>query len=403
MQKNTYRIEVEAAIDQVLLEQARQNELKLAYARACVLVLSAVLDLVCYFHPSLLGLESAPILNSIFSGSWSVVAVALVLALRRGWYRPWMRTVLPVMDGVLIGAIFINLWRTLMHSSQSCSPVLINVAAVCSLLAVSGVIRLTRVAAIVTTAMAIANYALLCVLFRLDFAMAAFAGFSILAAGMLGMWMTEIVRRQMQSETGRTIIERLLPKRVVEQAFRDPLGLLEKAQTCHVTVLVSDLRGFTSYSEKLPPEHVFRFLNDIQGTLAKIVREYGGTVDKFMGDGMLAVFGAPEPLDDHQQRAIQAAEAMHQAMVGREVKLGIGVHSGPVVAGCLGSGAKIEFTVIGDTVNVASRIESLTKEKGVPVLVSADTVRGTSSRLEPIGEVTVRGRTEPLVLHALVR
>jgi class 3 adenylate cyclase len=282
---------------------------------------------------------------------------------------------------------------------------------VCSLLAISGGIRLKRAAAVTTTLLALANFFMVAYLFNLGAAVTAFSSCSILAAGIFGVWMTGLMRQQLKSETGRTVIERFLPKKVVEEAFRDPMELLAQPRACDATVVITDLRGFTAFSEKLPPQDVFEFLNLLQGALAKIVREHGGTVDKFMGDGMLAVFGAPEPLDDHASRALEAARAMQEAVAAinaeRErrglatVKLGIGIHSGPVVAGCLGSGAKIEFTVIGDTVNVASRIESLTKEKDASALASADTVRRAGATLDPIGEVTVRGRSEPLVVCAL--
>jgi class 3 adenylate cyclase len=416
MDKRTYRIEVEQAIDQILLEESRQIELKLAYVRAVILVMSGFLDFVCYLYPrETMGVESMPMTVPAFSLGWATVSVALAAALRAGWYRPWMRLVLPIMDSVLVSVVFVNLWTVMAHAEPKYAGILINMSAICSLLAVSGGIRLARSAAITTTLLALANFILVATLFNLSPALSALAGTSILAAGFLGVWMTGIVRRQVQSETGRSIIERLLPKKVVDEAFRDPLGLVSKPRSCHVTIVVTDLREFTAFSEKLPPEDVFEFLNTLQGTLAKIIRDHGGTVDKFLGDGMLAVFGAPDPVEDHASRALKAAAAMRAAVasLNREreergqptVRLGIGLHTGPVVAGCLGSGAKIEFTVIGDTVNVASRIENLTKEKGVDVLVSGDTVRGAADlpELRPMGEVVVRGRRQPLEIHALAR
>jgi adenylate cyclase len=155
-------------------------------------------------------------------------------------------------------------------------------------------------------------------------------------------------------------------------------------------------------------------LNEVQGMLSAIVHQHGGTIDKFMGDGMLAVFGAPDPLPDHAAHALRAGKALVDAMAALAVdrtpgvRVGVGIHSGEVVAGCLGSGSKLEFTVLGDTVNSASRLESLTKEHGVSALISAETVRRAQTAsgvrlpaLRRVGQVTLRGRSEPVEVHTL--
>jgi class 3 adenylate cyclase len=231
--------------------------------------------------------------------------------------------------------------------------------------------------------------------------------------GLLGMWMTDVVRTSMRSEVARTILTRFVAPTVVDRAHKDPLKLITEPRSMDSTVVVTDLRGFTSLSERAPPPVVLEFLNRVQGTLADVVHRHGGTIDKFMGDGMLAVFGAPEPQADHAARAIRAAadmvNAVHAIDRGSDarVRIGVGVHSGEVVAGCLGSGAKLEFTVIGDTVNTASRLETLTKEKGVSALVSEETLRRAEGSkglppLAPVGEVVLRGRAAPLSVHRIV-
>jgi adenylate cyclase len=168
-----------------------------------------------------------------------------------------------------------------------------------------------------------------------------------------------------------------------------------------------------------PPE-AFALLNEVQGGFARAVQNEGGTVDKFLGDGMLAVFGAPEPQEDHAARAIEAAIEIRRIIVqvnerrAKEdlpaLKIGVAVHSGPVVTGCLGSGARLEFTVIGDTVNTASRLEGATKDKGVDVLISGETAKRFGEQageqelsvLEPLGDIPIRGRKEPLAVNALL-
>jgi class 3 adenylate cyclase len=211
---------------------------------------------------------------------------------------------------------------------------------------------------------------------------------------------------------GRVTLERFLPRQVLDAALVDPLALLGPPRTIDATVLISDLRGFTALSETLPPAKLLAFLSVVQGELADAVRANGGVVDKFMGDGMLAVFGAPETDPEHARHALDAAKAALAAIVRLNaeraqleqgpIRLGIGIHSGPVVVGCLGYGQRLEFTVIGSTVNTASRLESLTKEKAVEVLVSGETARrAPDAGLRAMGSVNVRGLAQPLDVFTL--
>jgi class 3 adenylate cyclase len=199
-------------------------------------------------------------------------------------------------------------------------------------------------------------------------------------------------------------MERFLPKTVVEAAFETPLELLQQPRLCQVTVMVTDLRGFTQFAENLAPVDVLHFLNRLQGLQSAIVEAHGGWVNKFMGDGMLAVFGAPDRLPDHQARALQAAliilREVHQVS---PLAMGIGLHSGMVVAGCVGQEPRLEFTVIGDTVNVASRLEALTKVEGYPLLFSAATCEGLTADTPALslGMRRLRGRDDSVDVYTL--
>ncbi|MGB1288392.1 MAG: adenylate/guanylate cyclase domain-containing protein, partial [Aggregatilineales bacterium] len=124
-----------------------------------------------------------------------------------------------------------------------------------------------------------------------------------------------------------------------------------------VSIMVVDVRGFTAYSTGLPPKEVMQNLNTMLDTLVPIIFEYDGTIDKYTGDGILAVFGSPHPDPDHIRKAVDAGLAMQSAMTTLQVpfEIGIGIHSGEVVHGFLGSAERLEYTVIGDTVNKASR------------------------------------------------
>jgi adenylate cyclase len=175
-----------------------------------------------------------------------------------------------------------------------------------------------------------------------------------------------------------------------------------------VTVLFSDLRGFTSFSERRPPDMVLDLLNGYLGEMSDAIMSHGGTVTSYIGDGIMAVFGAPLEQRDHADRAVAAARSMFERLEhfnermraegsDTHFRMGVGLNSGPVMAGNIGSERRLEYTAIGDTVNTASRLESMTKDSGYDVFV-ADSTRRDLQRdagdLEFAADLPVRGRTE---------
>jgi class 3 adenylate cyclase len=396
---------IEAAIRAVLGQESLANERKLAYVRTVVVLISALLDGLVFFFPEpLIGKQAVSPAIALFSALASVLSVGILLLLRstaaERWL-PWLQVMIPLFDGILLGGFITNIYPVLGTTQPM---ILTNITAFCCLLAVSGGMRLRRRSVAITTAAALINFSYGAVLFGLDVAVTLFAAFTILGIGLVARWMSNIVRRQIQNEAGRALMERFLPKTVVEAAFETPLELLQQPRLCQVTVMVTDLRGFTQFAENLAPVDVLHFLNRLQGLQSAIVEAHGGWVNKFMGDGMLAVFGAPDRLPDHQARALQAALAIlrevHQVS---PLAMGIGLHSGTVVAGCVGQEPRLEFTVIGDTVNVASRLEALTKVEGYPLLFSAATCEGLTADIPalPLGMRRLRGRDDSVDVYTL--
>lgn len=175
----------------------------------------------------------------------------------------------------------------------------------------------------------------------------------------------------------------------------------ERREIC---LLFSDIRGFTTLSESLPPEEVTRLLDRYFGRMVAAIHAHGGTLDKFMGDGIMAFFGAPQPRDNPCADAFAAARAMLGALAGfnRELAaegrpplaIGIGLHYGAAVVGYIGAADRHEYTAIGDAVNAASRIEGLTKEAGYPLLASRTVLDRLPDRdgFAPLGELAVKGR-----------
>ena len=163
-------------------------------------------------------------------------------------------------------------------------------------------------------------------------------------------------------------------------------------------------------SEKLPPEKVVALLNGYFEAMVEVIFRNNGTLDKFIGDGMMVIFGAPEDDPNQEERAVKTALEMQQELRQADRKVGggrdqdprgIGINSGPAVVGNIGSARRMEYTAIGDTVNLASRLESATKELGVGILISEYTynaVRGLF-RFQEMGSVLVKGRTEPVLTY----
>jgi len=208
-------------------------------------------------------------------------------------------------------------------------------------------------------------------------------------------------------------LERFLPPTVVERVIQgDPLRLAGERQT--VTILFADLRGSTALAERLGPEEVVAILNTYLRVMARAVIDAGGILDKFLGDGLMAIFGAMGDATHGADAATRAAQDLRAKLTtlnaGREargepvVRFGIGIHTGDVVLGAVGLPERSDYTAIGDTVNTASRMESLTKEFQVATVVSevtAEHLDGAAPPLRPLGEAQVRGKAKALRVFTL--
>jgi adenylate cyclase len=235
-------------------------------------------------------------------------------------------------------------------------------------------------------------------------------GFAALGA-LIGLT-NRAVRSMFTGLRRRDNLTRFLPRAIAERVLAGGAEALAPIQR-EVTVLFSDIRDFTALSEALAPRQVLEFLDEYFGTMSQIVKGHDGVVNKFIGDGMLAFWGVPDLNPDHAREAVRAALDMRLALVelneDRErrglapVRIGIGIHTGPVAAGMLGGADQHEYTVIGDAVNVASRIEGLTKGLGADILVSESTWTLLDGKFPGAraSEETIRGRKGVVVVYTL--
>jgi adenylate cyclase len=199
---------------------------------------------------------------------------------------------------------------------------------------------------------------------------------------------------------------------VVERVLRDDHAADEAAsQERDVTILFADIVKFTTMSETMPPEQVVRILNAFFSRMTEIVFAHEGTVDKFIGDAILVMFGAPIAQADHARRAIDTAREMQAALeelnqreiAPRPLQIRVAMHSGLAIAGDIGSQQRLEYTVIGDVVNTAARLQSEVAVPGDIILSRATLERsGTTLPVEAIGAVSLRGRAGTIEAFRLV-
>ncbi len=226
-----------------------------------------------------------------------------------------------------------------------------------------------------------------------------------------GITIDSYIREQRERIRLRATFSKYVSRDVVDELMEDREGLGLGGKKRHITVLFSDIRGFTSISEQIGPEQVVNLLSDYFGQVTHIVFKHGGTIDKFIGDAVFAIFGAPKSHGDDAVRAVKTGLEMIELVeslgpkwtqiIGRPLKVGVGINSGDAVVGSIGSEIRSEFTAIGDTVNLGSRLEGLTKELGVPMLISESTAAEIKDAipLRALRQVKVTGREAPLLVY----
>jgi adenylate cyclase len=230
-----------------------------------------------------------------------------------------------------------------------------------------------------------------------------------LGLGYFGATVDAYVREQRQSRRLSRFFSPAVLKAVVRAKNDQSLGSARR----RLTVLFCDIRGFTAMSERLPPEEVAELLGEYLTDLTAVVFKHGGTVDKYVGDCIMALYNVPFEHPDHARQAVRTAIEFQErtralserwrARTGVELANGVGICTGEAVVGALGSRQRLEYTAIGDTVNLAARLETLTKEFDSPIIVSESTyaLLGDEFPAKPLGNVTVKGKEESVSIYAI--
>ncbi len=224
----------------------------------------------------------------------------------------------------------------------------------------------------------------------------------------------QAVSQELEKRRVRSLFSRFISPEMVDQmmATQDLSSLNKRAD---ISIIFSDIRGFTTLSEKLTPEEVVALLNPYLEAMSKMIYKHGGTVDKYEGDAIMAFFGEPVPFKDHAVRAMRASLDMRKALTelkdqwakeGRpsKIEMGIGINSGEVFVGMVGSEQRINYTVIGDNANLASRLQDLTKTYDWPILISESTYQHVKDEFECefADAVTVKGKTKAVNVYKVL-
>ncbi|EPG66771.1 adenylate/guanylate cyclase domain-containing protein [Leptospira wolffii] len=212
----------------------------------------------------------------------------------------------------------------------------------------------------------------------------------------------------------RTTFSKFVSKDVVDELLKNPENLNLGGSKKDITIFFSDIRGFTTMSEKMGPEELVQFLNQYLSEMTEIIIEFKGTIDKYMGDAIMAFWGAPVPLEDHAYYACAAsiAQMRRLAVLKEEWKsrdlpvmdIGIGLNSGPAVVGNMGSSHRMDYTCMGDTINLGSRLEGSNKEYGTNIIISEYTYEKVKDRIiaRELDLVKVKGKTKPVRIYELI-
>ena len=223
------------------------------------------------------------------------------------------------------------------------------------------------------------------------------------------------MREGRQKRYLRSVFKRYVNDAVIEQILRSPEGLHLEGERKRISVLFADIRSFTSRSEGLEAEALVQQLNEYFTGMVRAIQDRGGMVDKFIGDGIMALFGAPLDDPDAPLHSVQAALEMvatldqvneKLAEHGAEpIRIGVGIHTGEAIVGNMGSPEKMDYTAIGDVVNTASRIESLTRRLDAEILISRETVEAAGETIQTThrGREPVKGKTHPIEIYEVLR
>jgi class 3 adenylate cyclase len=390
-----------SVVDKILRERELKNEKNIAIARLIFITVVVILDYLSFLRLISYTKITPTLTTLILDTSFFVFSIIVMVILLRKFYYNSLKYFVITLDYLIIAMMLIfdptvpkeGNWPGMVASIFLFLLNLIRYSK-------SGTIYSGILSIVLLTASSL-NQGNASDLFPMivSLLMMLFIGYSITASN----------KKMMVEANTKKMMERYLPPQLVGELYRQNASLEPGGKNQEVTILFSDIRSFTSISESMPAEDVVALLNSYLSVMTDIIFANNGTIDKFIGDAIMTTFGAPIKNDDDAFRAIKTAISMTQALkefnrnqtqLKSPLKIGIGIHTGDVIVGNIGSDRRLDYTVIGDNVNLSSRIEGLTKYYKCPILISESTYYQLHAEnlndvffLREVDHVVVKGKT----------
>ncbi|XDD47618.1 adenylate/guanylate cyclase domain-containing protein [Leptospira sp. WS39.C2] len=403
-------------VDEILVSREMKNEKTVAIVRLTIFSIASLLDYLSYFQVINYTIVQPNIVTLMLDTTILVFAGIVFIFLTYFPYKTYLKFFTITLDYIIIG-LMIYFDPTV----QRGNGVIYFIAMISAIFIYQ--FNLLRHSKIGTIYGAFLSFVFLLVIsiglgegYPVDFFPMMIGLGMILAIG----YVTTVSNIEMVKEANaKQMMERYLPSQLVSEFYKNKAQLEPGGEMKEVTILFSDIRSFTKFSEQRSAEEVVLFLNNYLSRMTDVIFHFNGTIDKFIGDAIMTIFGAPFKQDDDALRAVKSAVAMIRELEklnnqmtnpNDHLKVGIGIHTGEAIVGNIGSDRRLDYTVIGDNVNLASRIEGLTKHYNCPILISESTFQQIEGKyttnegfvIRELDKVIVKGKSKPITVYEVV-
>ncbi|MGV3664702.1 MAG: adenylate/guanylate cyclase domain-containing protein [Leptospira bouyouniensis] len=403
-------------VDEILIAREMKNEKTVALVRFALFSITSILDFVSYLGWISYTIVTPSLITVGLDLTFLVFASIVLIFVNFLPYKPYLKFFTIAFDYFIIG-LMMFLDPTIIKSNG-----LIYFIAMTSAIFIFqlNLLRHSKTGTIYGAILAFIYFMVVSVGlgdgYPFDLIPMIFGLGMLLAIG----YVTTVSNIEMVKEANtKQMMERFLPSQLVGEFYKNKVQLEPGGENKEVTILFSDIRAFTKFSEQRSAEEVVAFLNDYLSRMTDVIFKFNGTIDKFIGDAIMTIFGAPFKRDDDALRAVKTAvammheiESLNQKQKNPEDKInvGIGIHTGEAIVGNIGSDRRLDYTVIGDNVNLASRIEGLTKHYNCPILISEATYKQVAGKysledgfeIREIDQVIVKGKSKPITVYEVV-
>ena len=402
-------------IDSILREQAFKNEKTVAFFRFGFFSLSLILDTLAYFGFIQYTEINPPLRTILLDCLVAFISGGILFLFLNNIYHEAIKFFAITFDYSLI-ALMLIFDPTIPKGGQLIYWVTL-VASIFLLLL--NLLRYSKSGAIYSSILTVALFTSVTSYYNNgDAENLAPMLFNLILMLFIGYFITSSSRKMMEEANTKKMMERYLPPQLIGELYKKNANIEPGGESRKVTILFSDIRSFTSISESMPANEVVTLLNGYLSAMTDIIFQNKGTIDKFIGDAIMTIFGAPIESKDDAVRAVKTAISMNNKLkefnslhteLSFPLEIGIGIHTGDVIVGNIGSAKRLDYTVIGDNVNLSSRIENLTKFYSCPILISQTTFNELQNEIEDstflireVDTVIVKGKTTSIKIYEVL-